>query len=96
MFIFCFNFAAPAEKQLPPGSDFMDLEEQSPQRSSVQSSDANVEVPEPRITAPEGGLSVRVSKVMLWFRVALKNFKREKYFTFRNFISEKEFGSFLN
>ena len=51
--------AAPAEAKLSPGPDFMETEETLPQRSGVLSSETPMtgEIPQPRITAPDGGKS---------------------------------------
>ena len=48
---------AQAESKLSPGPDFLDMEESPPQRSGVLSSGTPMtgEIPQPRITAPDGG-----------------------------------------
>ena len=53
------SHTAAAEAKLSPGPDFMEAEESLPQRSGVLSSETQMtgDIPQPRITAPDGGKS---------------------------------------
>ena len=56
---------APAVKQALQGPDFLETEEQSPQRSDVVNAGEPMkeEIPQPRVTSPDGGMAKSISLI---------------------------------